>query len=200
MKILKSISYLACAAATTASFTAAPAQAQSDPLLGQVMYFGGTFCPRSWVHADGSLIDISQNQALFALYGTNFGGDGRTTFGVPDLQGRAAIGIGTGPGLSNINLGQEGGSEMFVLNSSNLPAHNHEVNATNEIANKNGPGTDYLAITDFNFDIYQEGPPNKVMDPGMISNTGNSAAVAKRSPFLGLTVCIAAQGVFPPRN
>jgi microcystin-dependent protein len=200
MKISKHISYLTCAAATAASFSAAPAQAQSEPFIGQMMYFGGTFCPRAWHEADGTLLPINTNQALFSLLGTIYGGDGRTTFALPDLRGRAAIGEGSGPGLSTTRFGQKGGSETFSLNSTNLPSHNHTVNATNEIANKNGPGTDFLAITDVEFDIYHNGPPNKVMDPGMISNTGNSAAVSKVSPFLGIKTCIALTGTFPSRN
>jgi len=81
-----------------------------------------------------------------------------------------------------------------------MPAHNHAVNATNAKADKNGPGGDYLAITDVNFDIYHDGPPNQVMDPGMISNAGSGQAVTKTSPALGMQVCIATQGVFPSRN
>ncbi len=200
MKILKNISYIACAAATTASFSAAPAKAQSDPFTGQMMYFAGNFCPRDWAEANGALLPISSNSALFSLLGTMYGGDGRTTFGLPDLRGRAAIGIGSGPGLTTVNQGQQGGSETFTLNSNHLPSHNHAVNATNAIADKNGPGTDFLAITDINFDIYHEGPPNKVMDPGMIGNTGNSAPVTKVSPFLGLKTCISLFGAYPPRN
>jgi microcystin-dependent protein len=205
MKILNRISYIACAAATAASFSAAPAQAQSNPMLGQVNYFGFNFCPRGWGEAAGTLLPISQYTALFSLYGTIYGGDGRTTFALPDLRGRAAIGAGSGPGLSNKQIGARGGSESFTVSIAQMPIHNHMVNATNETANKNGPGTDFLSVpTDPDLDIYHEGPSSpasaRQMDPGMISHSGGGEAIQKVSPYLGLKACVAMQGTYPSRN
>ena len=205
MKILKQISYLACAATAATTLTAAPASAQVDPLLGQVTYFGFNFCPRGWGEANGALLAISSNTALFSLLGTTFGGDGRTTFALPDLRGRAAIGFGNGPGLNSVSWGQKGGSESFTMTVNNMPSHNHMVNATNETANKNGPGTDFLSVpTDPNLDIYHEGPSSptsaRQMDPGMIAHTGGGQAVNKVSPYLGVKACVAMQGVYPSRN
>lgn len=200
MKMSKKLAYLACSAATAVSFSSAPVQAQADPYLGQVMYFGGNFCPRAWVPAEGQLLQISQWSALFSLFGTTYGGDGRTTFGIPDLRGRAAIGVGTGPGLSPSTWGQKKGTESFTLTIPTMPSHNHIVNASNDQANKNGPGTDFLAIPDLNTNIYHEGPATKQMDPGMISNTGGGLPVSKTSPSLGLMACVATEGVFPPRS
>ena len=103
------------AAALTASlFTlSAPAQAR-DPFIGEIMQFGATFCPRGWARTDGRLLSISQNSALFSLLGTTYGGDGRYTFGLPDLRGRVAIGVGEGPGLSTYRVGQKGGNEQVT--------------------------------------------------------------------------------------
>jgi microcystin-dependent protein len=205
MKILKQISFLACAATTAAVFTAAPAQAQSDPLMGQISYFGFNFCPRGWMEANGALLPISSFTALFSLYGTTYGGDGRTSFGLPDLRGRAAINYGTGPGLTPVTWGEKGGAENFTLTETTMPSHNHMVNTTNEIANKNGPGTDFLSVpTDRELNIYHEGPSDpsraRQMDPAMISHTGGGASVSKVSPFLGVKACIASEGVYPSRS
>ncbi len=124
-----------------------PAAAGAFPFIGELMLFGGNFCPRGWTNADGQLLAISANSALFSLYGTTYGGDGRTTFGLPDLRGRAAIHTGQGPGLANYAQGQKGGTENLTVQTTNMPSHNHNVQATNAIANKNGPGTDFLAVT-----------------------------------------------------
>ena len=131
-----------------------------------------------------------------------YSGDGRSTFALPDLRGRAAIGVGNRPGLTSIRQGQLGGSETFTLNSTHLPSHSHAVNATNKIANKNGPGTDFLAIPNLEHDIYHEGPPNKVMDPDKLLNTGlaSPSPVLKTSPSLGMNWCISLQGVYPSRS
>jgi microcystin-dependent protein len=181
------------------------ASAQATPFYGQLTDMGFNFCPRGWAQAAGQLLPIAQNDALFSLLGTMYGGDGRTTFALPDLRGRRPIGVGQGAGLSNIRQGQKGGAETFVIYEPNLPSHNHMVNTTNEIANKNGPGTDFLAVpTDRDLNIYHEGPSDpsraRQMDPGMIEPTGGGAAVGKVSPFLGSNWCIALTGIYPSRS
>ncbi|MCP5072430.1 MAG: phage tail protein [Rhodobacteraceae bacterium] len=178
-----------------------PAKAQTDPYLGQLMLVGYNFCPRSWVAADGQLLPVSQYSALFSLYGTTFGGDGRTTFGIPDLRGRAPIHTGHGPGLANYLLGSRGGAEGFTLTESQMPSHNHSAEATNDVADKNGPGTDILGVpTDPLLNIYSDAVPDRTMDPRMIGDTGGNQAVAKRSPYLTMRWCVALQGVFPSRS
>jgi microcystin-dependent protein len=179
-----------------------PGLAQATPLIGQVTAFGNNYCPLGWANAEGQLLSISENDDLFSILEFNFGGDGRTTFGLPDLRGRLPVNAGTGAGLNTVRLGEKGGSEGFTLNTSTMASHNHAVNATNAIANKNGPGTDILAIPNLDHDIYHEGPANKVMDPGMISQTGQASpySVAKVSPYLGMTWCVALEGVYPSRN
>ena len=180
-----------------------PAAAQSEPLLGQLMLFGGNFCPRGWTNADGQLLPISSNSALFSLFGTMYGGDGRTTFGLPDLRGRAAIHTGRGPGLANYRQGSKGGAESLTVTvtTNNMPSHKHAVQGTNSTANLAGPGTDLLA-RNASAPTYHNGPANVTMDASMITNTGGGQpiTVQKRSPFLTLRWCVALQGVFPSRN
>jgi len=185
---------------TSALMAPTPAMAGPDPFIGELMLVGYNFCPRSWADADGQLLSISQNTALFSLYGTTYGGDGRTTFALPDLRGRAPIHNGNGPGLQNYRLGQRGGTESLTVLSSNMPSHNHNVQATDAQGDKKGPGLDFLAKDNNGVTIYHNGPPNKLMDPAMITNTGGGQAISKRSPFLAMRWCVALQGVFPSRN
>lgn len=180
------------------------AKAQDTPFIGQLAAFGFNFCPRGWAPANGSLLAISQYNALFALLGTQFGGNGQTTFGLPDLRGRAAIGFGSGNGLTNYPMGAKGGTESVTLTVPQMPSHSHTMNTTNEAADKHGPGTDFLAAP-YNADgselnIYHEGPPNRQMDPGAISPTGGGQAHENRMPFQAVNWCIATEGIFPPRN
>jgi microcystin-dependent protein len=195
----------ALAIATTLALTSMgsgvkPALAQAEPYIGQVMIFAGNFCPRGWAPVHGQLIPIDQNSAMFSILGTQFGGDGRTTFGLPDLRGRSVVGEGSGPGLATMRIGQKGGRETTALTQAELPAHNHAVNATNRTGNKDGPGTDFLAAGGKAFDRYHDGPPNKVMDDRMIGDTGSGHAFDIRDPYLGMTICIALFGLFPSRN
>lgn len=184
----------------------------SDPFLGQMMLFGGNFCPRGWTGAEGQLLAISQYSALFSLLGTTFGGDGRTTFGLPDLRGRVPLGgPSAGPGLAAIRLGEKGGRTDVTLTVNELPSHSHMVNANNghvNFADRLGPGDDFLGAPDVNapgnpapdLRIYSDQTPNVQMDPRMISNTGNSQSFNIRTPYLGMTWCIALQGVYPSRS
>ncbi|MGV6812977.1 MAG: phage tail protein [Brevirhabdus sp.] len=197
----------AAAALLTGLGLSAPqkAHAQSDPFLGQVSLFGYTFCPRGWTEANGALLAISQNSALFSLYGTTYGGDGRTTFGLPDLRGRAPIGQGQGPALQSYTLGSRGGAESFTLTAAEMPSHNHLVNVTNQSGDRGGPAGDFLAVpfllpTSSRLKLFHNGPANKTMDPAMIGNTGGGQAVNKRSPYLTMRWCVAVQGIFPSRN
>jgi len=179
---------------------AAPAHAGYEPFLGEMMLVGYNFCPRYFAQANGQLLPIAQNTALFSLLGTMFGGDGRTTFALPDLRGRAPIGQGQGPGLSNYIVGQTGGQESFTLTTAQMPAHNHVVNVTNAIADKAGPGDKLLASGANNLNLYSESVPNRTMNSAMIGITGNGQPVGHRGPYLTMTWCIALQGIFPSRD
>jgi|TARA_R110001606_G_scaffold10898_2_gene47026 microcystin-dependent protein len=203
MKRLKLLAASAVAIAATFTVTA-PAHAQADPLLGQMMLFGGNFCPRGWGDASGALIAISSNSALFSLLGTMYGGDGRTTFALPDLRGRAPISIGNGPGLPTYPIqGAKGGSTSFTLTNATMPSHNHvgTMRASNLPGDTANPNNNSLATTG-STTIYHTGAPAVNMDVGtvVIGNTGSNLAVNKLSPYLVMRWCVAMQGVFPSRN
>lgn len=161
------------------------AHAQTEPFIGQLMPVGFNFCPRGWAQADGQLLAISGNEALFSLLGTFYGGDGRTTFALPDLRGRSAISQGTGPGLSTYNLGTQGGQETVTLTNTELPAHNH---ALTELTNAQGT-TDGLVIRSGGGEI-----------PAETSFTGSGQAHENRPPYVTIQWCIATEGIFPSRN
>jgi microcystin-dependent protein len=181
--------------------------AQAEPFIGEIRAFGENFCPRSWSEADGKLLAISQNTALFSIIGTTFGGDGRTTMALPNLRGRFATHAGRGPGLPDQRLGQRSGATTTTLTTANMPSHNHLVTATNAQGNKFGPGGDLLGDpnndeTNSDARIYADGSltPNRVMNPAMISNTGGGQPLSIQAPFLAMKWCIALFGVYPSRN
>lgn len=205
MKMLMKSAAAAALMLVPAAVAPTPANAGSEPYVGEIMYFGGNFCPRNWLAANGQLLPVNGNDALFSLLGTIYGGDGRTTFGLPDLRGRAPVHQGTGPGLSTKRLGQKGGAETIGLTVSNLAPHNHLVNATNAQGDKLGPGTDYLADPNTNdpnteLQIYSDAPANRQMSSKMIANAGQNQSVDIESPYLGLQACIALFGIYPPRS
>ena len=203
---MKKLTLLAAGAFALASttLTPPPAKAQSEPLLGQLMLFGGNFCPRGWAEASGSLMAINSNQALFSLFGTMYGGDGRTTFGLPDLRGRAPISLGTGPGLPSYTQGQKGGSTSFTLLAAQMPSHNHSgtVRASTQVGNSANPNNNVLAINPGGDRMYHlDGSTNNMAaDSLAIDATGGGQAVNKLSPFQVLRWCVATQGIFPSRN
>ena len=173
--------------------------------------FGGTFAPRSWALCEGQLLAISQYQALFSILGTTYGGDGRTTFALPDLRGRVAIGEGQGPGLSNRPLGQRSGTATNVLNQNQLPAHTHTVVANLRAA----PGDGTTGTADGNSlaheargnsvpDIYNANVPSVAMNSAalnvQISNNVGSQPVNNMAPVLAVQYIICLQGVFPSRS
>jgi microcystin-dependent protein len=171
-----------------------------EPFLGQIQAFGFNFAPRGWAKCDGTLLAISQNQALFSLLGTQFGGDGRTTFALPDLRGRSIVHAGQGAGLSPIQIGQKGGQENVTLNTNNLPPHNHAtVMNLGGTAEEAGAGH-FLATSGALF--AEDAAAGSTLNAGAITsgNTGNGQSFNNRNPFLGINVCIALEGIFPSRN
>ena len=205
MGIFGKISSAACALSLTLGMISAPGQAKAgtDAYLGDIMIVGFGFCPRGWIQAGGQLLPIAQNQALFSLLGTQFGGDGRTNFGLPSLSGRIVIGQGTGPGLTPRVAGEMGGSENKTMTEATLPTHSHIVNANNEDGDLPGPGGKLLAAAPTggtgNETIYSTQPPNVTMNPSMISATGGNTPINTQDPSLALIHCIATQGAFPSR-
>jgi len=169
----------------------------SEPFLGQIQPFAFNFAPRGWTKCDGQLLQISQYSALFSLLGTTYGGDGRTTFGLPDLRGRTSIHQGTGAGLSARSMGQKSGTETNTLAVANLPAHSHPMQARAEPATSNKPTGNLLGAGQ---QIYEPGAQDTEMSNQSIGNTGNGQAVNNMQPFLVNNWCIALVGIFPPRN
>lgn len=176
-----------------------------EPFLGQIQAFGFNFPPRGWALCQGQLLPINQYQALFSLLGTTFGGDGRTTFALPDLRGRSIVGVGNGPGLDNISWGQKGGAYTHTLTTGQLPSHNHAgtVRAGAGLANTATAKDNNFAANTGGTSIYNAGA---VGDNDMaagnvaITNTGGSQSFNIRNPFLGIYVSIALQGIFPSRS
>jgi microcystin-dependent protein len=208
--------------------TVAPAAfAQAEPFLGQIMWVGFTFCPRGWAAADGQILSISQNTALFALLGTTYGGDGQTTFALPDLRSRTMVHMGQGAGLSNIVQGQTAGAEQQTLSFAQMPAHSHTATTTvsgmqltstlrgsSASNNTNSPAGAALGVAKKQADQYVSGPPDTDMATGSVESTvtggtatttvdatnSGTSAVPVRDPYLGLRACIALQGIFPSRD
>ena len=188
------------AAVLSLGFMAAPQSASAQEFyLGQLIPVGFNFCQRNTAATNGQLLPISSNTALFSLLGTIYGGDGRTTFALPDLRGRFPTHAGTGPGLSPRVLGSRGGAETTTLNTANLPSHNHIITAVNQTGDKGGPVTDFLAKASDGSKIYHDGPPDSTMDPRMVQNTGGGQSFSIMNPYLTINWCIATQGLFPSR-
>ena len=172
----------------------------SNPYLGEIRIFGFTFAPAGWALCNGQILSISQNTALFSLLGTTYGGNGQSTFALPNLQGRVPNHFGQGAGLSTYTQGQVGGVESVTLTVNQMPQHNHLVNATSDTAAAAGPSPKYLGHSP-STPIYVNVPTVVVqMSPGMISITGGSQAHENRQPYLTLNFCISLQGIFPSRN
>ncbi len=187
-----------------------------DPFLGQIQPFGFNFAPRGWGKCDGQLLPIASYTALFSLLGTTFGGDGRTTFALPDLRGRSIVHIGNGPGISTISWGERGGRENVTLMQPNMPSHSHALvngvaNVTlyttdnGDAINETDAGANGLGTAGTMPDIYRENPTaaDKVAGldiSGTTSLSGGNIPFNIRNPFLGINVCIAMVGIFPSRN
>ncbi len=178
----------------------------SEPFIGQIQVFGFNFAPRGWATCSGQVLPIAQNTALFALLGTTYGGDGRTTFGLPDLRGRVPIHQGRGPGLSDRRIGSRAGNETVVLSTTNLASHNHTVpdgtmRASASPADSSDPTGNSLGLAA----AYQTSAPTvdmaaNTVTTGNTGNTGSGSAHVNMPPYLTVNVCIALAGIFPSRN
>ncbi|TVT78703.1 MAG: phage tail protein [Denitromonas halophila] len=173
----------------------------SDPFIAEITMFGGNFAPRGWAFCDGQLLPIAQNTALFSILGTTYGGDGRTTFGLPDLRGRLPMHPGNGPGLSSRRLGEKGGVENVTLNANQIPAHNHAANAVAPAGNSNDAAGNFWADdAGAASATYSSGPATTTMNAGAIGNAGGGQSHTNVQPFVCVSFIIALQGVFPSRN
>jgi len=171
----------------------------STPFIGQVMPVPYNFAPQGWAFCNGQLLAISQNTALFSLLGTNYGGDGRTTFGLPNLQGSVAIDAGQGPGLSSYALGDTGGSDSVTLSLTQMAAHTHGALAFGRGGDSNSPsGADWAKpATDT---PYGTSTPPGAMSASSTSSIGGGQPHENRQPYVVLNYVIALTGVFPPRQ
>ncbi|WP_223606700.1 phage tail protein [Chryseobacterium sp. OSA05B] len=191
---------LVCILLVSSAFTPT-LKAQMDPYLGQIIFVPYNRTPNGWADCNGQLLPIAQNQALFSLLGTTFGGNGTTNFALPDMRGRVPISYGMGPGSSNnYVVGETGGSESVTLTQQQMPMHSHTVNAVTAEGNQNTPTGNLPADTKLLDKEYSDANANTTMKATMVNPTGGNQPHENRSPFLTLRCIIATQGVYPSFN
>ena len=172
-----------------------------EPFVGEIRMFAGNFAPRGWAFCDGQLLAISSNTALFSLLGTTYGGDGRTTFALPDFRGRLPVQHGQGPGLSNVRLGEKFGQENVVLNTTNLPAHTHPVYGVVEAGSEAIPSNNYPANTNSSDPEYATSGTSVQMNTGVVGqNVTSNSAINNRQPSVSIHYIIALFGIYPSRS
>ncbi|MBU1431758.1 tail fiber protein [Myxococcota bacterium] len=168
-----------------------------EPFIGEICIFGGNFAPRGWAFCDGQLLPIAQNAALFSILGTTYGGDGRTTFALPDLRGRLACHPGRGPGLTERRLGQAFGAETITLQEAQIPSHSHGVPASAQPASDANPRAGLPAVTP---DATYGAPSGGAMNAASVAPSGGGQAHDNLQPFLVVNYIIALQGLYPSRG
>ncbi len=177
-----------------------------EPILGEVRYFGFSFCPRGWSEANGQLMEISQNSALFSLLGTIYGGNGRTTFALPDLRGRVPIHVGQGPGLPKYAQGSKGGTATTTLSVEQMPAHSHPIRVSSGTASYSDGTNGVLAASSTNRNkvesyIYDApGTADQELAEDSLGETGGDESHDNMQPYLTLRACIALTGLYPSRS
>lgn len=180
-----------------ASTSVLKAQA-SEPFLGQIAFVPYNFVPKNWAACNGQLLPIAQNQALFALLGTTYGGNGTTTFALPDMRGRVLVHEGQAPGgPTNYTMGQIGGTESVTLQVTQMPPHSHTVNAVTAEGNQNSPTGNLPADTKGLDKEYSDAAANTTMKSTMVNQTGGGQPHENRPPFVTLKCIISLQGIFP---
>ena len=168
----------------------------SEPFLAEIVMFAGTFAPRGWAFCNGQILPIAQNTALFSLLGTTFGGNGQTTFALPDLRGRVPVHPGQGPGLPNVTLGESAGASTRTLTIDQLPAHGHLAGVTQGAQ----AGTRPAGAVPSAGGAYAPASDGSTFNPAFIQPTGGSQPFDLHQPYLGINFIIALQGIFPSRN
>jgi microcystin-dependent protein len=171
-----------------------------DPFVGEIRAVGFNFAPTGWAFCDGQLLPLSQNTALFSLLGTFYGGDGKSTFGLPDLRGSVPVGQGQGQGLSEYYLGEMSGSQTVTLIQSEIPVHNHGLRARNDPAELQAPAPPRTMARSTSGFAYLPAAPNVALNPQTASIAGGSQPHNNMQPSLVLNFVIALQGVFPSRQ
>lgn len=171
----------------------------SEPFVGEIRMFAGNFAPRGWAFCDGQLLAVSQNDALFSLFGTIYGGDGRTTFGLPDLRGRIPLHQGSGPGLSPRRLGSKGGEEKVTLTTNQLASHSHDLNANTAAATGSAPQGKVMA-TPAPLRLYRDAAQDTNLASSSLTNAGGSQPHTNLMPTLCIHFIVALFGIYPSRN
>ncbi len=178
-----------------------------DPFVAEIRIFPFNFAPKGWAFCDGQLLPISQNTALFSLLGTTYGGDGKSNFALPNMQGNAPMHPGQGPGLSLHDLGETGGSDTVSLLESEIPSHSHNLQANSSAAVNNTPAGENFAAGNWsvspntgNVNIYNTAAPDTTLSGNALAPAGGDQPHNNLMPYLTLNFCIALQGVFPPRT
>ena len=174
----------------------------ADPFLGEIRPFGCNFAPRGWAMCEGQILPIQQNSALFSLLGTSYGGNGTSTYALPDLRGSVAIHQGQGPGLSSYTIGEQGGTETVTINTSDMPVHAHLMQVYASSANTNDPTQGYYAIPlaeRHSQNLYGDSV-NDTMGTTLASTADSNQPHNNMEPFMAINYCIALQGIFPSRS
>ncbi|PZX55696.1 phage tail protein [Algoriphagus chordae] len=180
-----------------------------EEMIGVIKLFAGNFAPRGWAFCEGQLLSVNVNQALFSILGTIYGGDGRTTFALPDLRGRVPIGAGSGPGLSPIRLGAKGGAESTTLQASNLPSHTHNLNVSSNPGSTNNPQGGFLAQSNVTIErggaavptsSYTEAGHANMGTTNAIGSTGGSQLLPLLNPYEATSYIICMEGIYPSRS
>jgi microcystin-dependent protein len=172
----------------------------AEPFLGEIRMFGFNFAPAGWAMCNGQILPINQNTALFSLLGTFYGGDGISTFALPNLQSRVPINQGQGIGLSPYNIGQTGGAESVTLSTGQMPVHTHPVACNTGGGNQASPANGFPAVESTGTSLDYHSATNGSMSPTMIGAAGGGQSHTNLQPFLCVNFCIALQGIFPSRN
>jgi microcystin-dependent protein len=167
----------------------------AEPFLSEVRLMSFSFAPKGWALCNGQLLPINQNQALFSLLGTTFGGDGRVNFALPDLRGRTPIHVSSGH-----TLGERGGEQAHTTSIAELPTHTHVASATTAVSTTNTPTNGLMVAQSTAADLYGGGANLAAMAPNAVTNVGGSQAHLNMQPFLTISFCIALQGIFPSPN
>ncbi|HKQ99533.1 MAG TPA: tail fiber protein [Pyrinomonadaceae bacterium] len=171
----------------------------ADPFVAEIRIFPFNFAPKGWAWCDGQLLPLSQNTALFSLLGTTYGGNGKSNFALPDLQGRAPMHPGQGPGLSLHDLGETGGSETVTLLESEIPSHSHSYSIGGQLALQNTPAGQLFSVGD-GINLYAPANNLTMMSDQSLAPAGGDQPHNNLQPYLTFYFCIALQGVFPPRG
>ena len=177
----------------------------SDAFIGNIILVGFDFAPRGFAFCNGQLLSIASNTALFSILGTTYGGNGTSTFALPDLRGRAALGVGDGAGLSSVRLGDLSGAESVTLTAANLPAHNHTLNVQSGQGTTGTPSAS-VALAQTALDdgtpvqSYSSAAPNTTLASASLGSAGGGQPLPIRNPYLGMNYVICTNGVFPPRS